>query len=456
MLKNRMFWASVSMGLLLASGMGGCPGLFESLFGTNTDNTNNTDSNNVDINNNDTTDANSTVNDNNNNDNLGLDFVLTKIRTHVQGHMAVGDDLIAFAAVTDSGGPDGVAFIIPSEGDTTAREIPGGADFAENSFAVSKNGKIWLINNFVVTIYDTVKDTSTVLDTNDIRPVNIPVDPEAAGHTQSSGNYFVTRNDAGIVTDGAIVKVIDVSSDTPDIISFPKNPGGVTSGFQVPMVGIDATTMQVVAVANDIFYVYDMTDPNADPAEFDVSALGGIDTDTQFKFDGMHILYHDDSTKPVAMLLDISTAGNKPVELDNNPASGAIELVDGRFAFFTQESLGSDYQSAIGTASAAPSSTIAADDNPIDGSTTNNGYFGWGQTLAIELNAAVWWMAGDDNVGSGSYLQRSTGGAFSTIADPEGADDYGLPASDVNVSENTLSFKYGVDTETYVGYAILN
>ncbi len=451
---NRMFWVSVSLGLMLTTGMGGCPGLFEGLFGTGTPNTDG----NVDLNDDDMTNDDSNVDDNTNDDDntLGLSFVLTKIRTHVQGHMAVGDDLIAFAAVTDSGSPDGVAYIIPSEGDTAQRDIPGGADFAENSFAVSKNGKIWLVNNFVVTIFDTVSETSAVIDNNDIRPVNIPVDPEAAGHTQASGNYFVTRNDAGEVADGAIIKVIDVSDATPDIISFTKNPGGVTSGFQVPMVGIDAESMRVVAVANDIFYVYDMTDPDADPVAFDVSTLGGIDNEVQFKFDGTFILYHDDNTKENAMLLDITDAGNKPVELDNSPASGHTELVDGRFAFFTEESLGSSLQSAIGTTAAAPASTLAADDNPIDGSTTNNGYFGWGQTLAIEMNAAVWWMAGNDSVGSGDYLMRSTGGAFSTIADPEGADENGLPASDVNVSENTLSFKYGVDTETYVGYSILN
>ncbi|MCH8253153.1 MAG: hypothetical protein IID36_11935 [Planctomycetes bacterium] len=104
----------------------------------------------------------------------------------------------------------------------------------------------------------------------------------------------------------------------------------------------------------------------------------------------------------------------------------------------------------------APGSTLAPIEQFIDGSTTNNGAFGFAQTAAITPDGSRLFIAGREGVGSGEYLQLSTGGAFGLFADPTGEDAYGCSGTDVSVTANTVAFKSERNNETVVAYIILN
>ena len=75
--------------------------------------------------------------------------------------------------------------------------------------------------------------------------------------------------------------------------------------------------------------------------------------------------------------------------------------------------------------------------------------------MAITQDGALWFIAGTRSLGSGEYLQVSSGGAFGLFADPSGDDAYGLPGSDVSVSSNTVAFKTEIGNSTMVGYIIM-
>ena len=84
----------------------------------------------------------------------------------------------------------------------------------------------------------------------------------------------------------------------------------------------------------------------------------------------------------------------------------------------------------------------------IDGSTDNNGHFGWGSRLAITPDGAYIFLNG--------YLQRSTGGDFTTFTDPSGNDPWACPGSHVSCSDNTVAFRSSTDgANTIVAYIII-
>jgi len=376
-----------------------------------------------------------------------LFVVNTGIQMRADKRILAGDDIIAFG----TGGFSGVDYMIPSAGDTAGRGIPMGDTFVANGFAVA--GKhIALQSNFEVTIYDTATDTSTPIGQNEIRPTNTPVDQYDAGHIQGEGDFFIFRSDSS-TDDGLFVKVVDVSGDTPSVISFTNNPG--TSAFGVTHVMVDSDTRTAVAVADDTFLVYDIDDPAAAPAEFPIP--DGI-SDTVPHLDGDFIIFEDNLAFGNACILQIST-GTITV-LTENPSAGQLAIGGDFFGYFlnrdASDSLGNASRSAGGPLSGIPGAMVAPAENFIDGSTANNGAFGYGQTMGITKNGSRWFIAGATDIGDGEYLQVSYGGAFSLFADPTDQDAFGCRATDVSISSNTVAFKAENGPDTVVGYMILD
>jgi len=407
--------------------------------------------------------------DNGGGDSSALSVVLTSILHHVEGRASAGDDIIVYTATESDGTPGGVDYIVPSAGDTTGRGIPGGPDFNDDSFAVAGK-KIALVggptgdDTFKVTIFDTTTGTASEVPLTDVRLVNIPVDPYDAGHIQADGTYVVTRNDASSVNDGNIIKVIDISGATPVVISF-QNPTGVNSGFQIPQVLVDADTNTAVAVTDSAFHVYDITSPASAPTTFDVSGSGGIGADgNQFAYANGVILYIDDTTDENAFYLDVTNAGNTPVQFTQNAdtTSGRFWLLGAAYGYLWSAPASAGLASAIGTIpNAAPTLADTSDAGLIAGNTANQGRFGFGQSIAIgTLNGATtWFIAGSESISTPQPLQYSTTGGlnWNLVTDPADASG-NLKASDVetNAAGTLLAFKHGVDTDTLLGYAILN
>ncbi|MCH9002659.1 MAG: hypothetical protein IIC02_08810, partial [Planctomycetes bacterium] len=297
----------------------------------------------------------------------------------------------------------------------------------------------------------TAGDTSETIGLNEIRLTNSPSGQYDSGHIMSDGNYFIARSDNS-TDDGLFVKVIDVTGPVPAVISFAVNPG--SSAFSVEHVMIDADTRTAVAAANDTFFVYNLDAPADAPMEFAIP--DGI-SDTVPHLDGDFIIFEDDLAFGNACILELST-GTITV-LTANPSAAQMAIGGDSFGYFVDidslDSLGNAHRSAIGALSDIPGANLAAVQDFIDGNTTNNGAFGYAQTMAITEDGSLWFISGNRGIGSGEYLQVSDGGAFGLFADPTFDDTYGCQGTDVNVSSNTVAFKAGDATNTTVGYIIL-
>ena len=376
-------------------------------------------------------------------DAVTLTPVKTNIDVHNGGRIAVGDDLLVYGY----GGFAGVDYIIPSANDTEGRGLPDGDTFVAGSFAVAGK-KIALVGDFLVTIFDTEAETATEIPGSQIRLVNVPAGLYAQGHITADGPYIACRNDAS--SNGSLlVKVIDVSGDTPQVLTFTNNPA-----TSVDHIAVDGDARRLAVAAGDSFYIYDIDDPSAPPAVY-VTNSSGIG-DNIFTFDGGYVFYEDGEAFGNAMFLN--TVDGSFTQLTANPSAGEQCHNGGTFVYMLDrdagDSNGNDSRSAIGTVP-GPGATLAGD-SEIDGSTTNNGFFGWSQACSVTPDGAFAFLSGTGSIGSGEFLQVSTGGAFTLPADPDGSSEYGLPATDVVTSATLVGFKTGDGTtagaSTKVGY----
>lgn len=392
----------------------------------------------------------------------GLTVIHTGIPVHNGARIQAGDDLIAFGDESGSG----VDYIIPSAGDTVGRGIPDGDLYNDHSFVVVGT-KIVLTQpaTLTLTVFDTATGLTTEIPESEIKLSGPPVDPRTGGHIVADGQFVVAisqvQNCCGATDDNRNIKLVDLGADEPVVSSFAVNPENIDNGVLATQVAIDADARQVVAVYWDAFYLYDMDDMSAEPTVFDMSGEGRIG-ESQVVLDDGYILYRDEG-------LDNSTGrGNTKVldtrtatltTLARNPSAHEVVADAGRFGYFAwadhSDALVSDNRAGIGTLP-GPDALLAEPEVPIDGSTVNNGYYGYGATMSLTPDGLYWFIAGTGSVGSGAYIQVSTGGSFTTLADPTGQDKQGFcPGTDVHASRTLAAFKTGENTDTYLAYIAL-
>ena len=381
----------------------------------------------------------------NGNDNTGVDNfspVVTQIEVRHDGRVAAGDGIIAYG----TGAFSGVDYI--NLGDNAGQGIANSDNYRADSFVVIGKKIILVGTDFSITIFDTENNTTETLDLTDIRLQNIPVDITDPGHIRGDGMYVGTMNDDGEVTDGKIVKVIDVSGANANIISFDQNPPS-----QPSQIDVDASNPHVAVAVGDTFYVYDIENPNAAPETFDMTAEGGIEG-TQFQFKNGLILFHAFVNGEGTLAKVLDTSDGTVTDLGENPAAAELCLTaSGAYIYFVDrdanDSVGNDQRSAIGTLPNV-SPTLAGDDQVANG-TDNLGRFGWAFNCTITPDGDFYFLCGGDSIGTSSWLQVSTGGAFTLLPDPSGLDD-NLRASDAHATNNLIAFKMGRNTDTTLAY----
>ncbi len=383
-------------------------------------------------------------------------FTIVKTDIDVRHDAAIraGNDLVVYGTGVNTG----VSYLVPSESPTAGTPVPNSDHYDSGAFAVgSASNYIFLVGSntgplaFQVSVFDLATETITKTFTpGEIRLGYTPASEEDAGNIQASGQYCVVICDANTVTDGKIMKFIDAAQNPPTVTSFGTNP--TASAFNVEQCAIDATSKKVVAVVDDTFYVYDMDNPNAAPTQ--IVSPNGINDTYQIAMHNNWILAIDNQGYPLAFLVNLNT--NTIVNLTDAEAIFAGAIGDEVFAFWAdataEDSSGGGQRAAVGTIP-GPGSTKAALDQYIDGSTTNNGSVGFGQSMCITPNSDYMFL-------SDGYLQFSLGNAsFVVPPDPNGEDAYGTPAWDVHCTNYTVAFKTasdrGLNTTTKVGYIIL-
>ena len=219
----------------------------------------------------------------------------------------------------------------------------------------------------------------------------------------------------------------------------------------------------------DTFVVWDLDNPDTEPTVYefgrDENRRLGVSGDALMRIDGDYILFQDSqsdgSDKACALNYTDGMFACGTAE-----TSGELAFNGGRFLHVlgrdAGDSNGSNSRSAIGSIVTEIGILTfleagdAAGSNFIDGSTTNNGVFGWGQMGAITDDGSLTFISGFDGVGSGEYLQVSSGGTFSHVPCLTCVEDnYGTRGSNVNIWGNTLAFKNGDSSSTHVAFIIL-
>ena len=271
--------------------------------------------------------------------------------------------------------------------------MPNGGNFLSKHFAVAGK-KVAFVENFQLTVFNTVDQSSTTIPATDIRLQSTPAGIHTPGSIQADGNFFGTMNSPTDVTDGRRIKVVDVSNAAPQVISFTNDPATAPTQLSV-----DASNPHVAVAAGDIFYVYDILNPTAAPRQFDVAGQDGIAADTQIQFQNGHILYHDNAAFGNARILN--TADGSVMRLNENPAAQNLALGGNQYCYFvdrdSDDRNGTVNRSAIGdVGNAAP--TLAGDDQVTSG-TNNNGHVGWDQSAAITPNGERMYFSSQKNPG---------------------------------------------------------
>ncbi len=358
------------------------------------------------------------------------DIVRTDIAVRADAGLRVGDDLIAFG----TGVVNGVSYIIPTEDPTDETPVPNSSSFRSKGFAVGGRTIFLVDGMFQVSVLnvDVGGDPITIPEA-DLRLQNIPGGANDVGHIQADGDYCVARCDSGNV-----IRVIDASGAVPVVIPL-NNPPGVTSGFGVQQVAIDAATMRVIAAAGTprALYVYDLNDPAEDPVEIPLpNGISGAGS-AQMRVSGDFLIALDDQAFKQAFLVDLAAA--QIIELPDGEASGFGVAIGGdNYAFFADldadDRVGGNQRAAVGD---LPDDDFikAALGNQIDGSTNNNGLVGFGGSMCMTPDGRCLYLAAP-------YLQyRTAGAAFAVPADPDDDDPWGCPATDIHCSHNTVGFK---------------
>jgi hypothetical protein len=400
-------------------------------------------------------------NENNENGNGGntpdeLTPVLTGIRAHVQARIEVGDDLILFTGADNDGGATVAQYVIPTEGDTAPREVPTPNAFDNNSFLVAGKKMILLGDvattdrDFGLTIYDTQTNSMIDIPLEDIRLASVPVSNFGPGFMVVDGNLIGTINDTGPlgVRGRELLRVVDISGDTPEVIRFTVNPNDDDLA-SIDQVVIDEENRILVAIQSigTRLHVYDIDDPMAAPTLIDLSDTGLSTFDTQFAIEAGRLIYVGrPENKEFAFVIDVTKPDAAPTLLDT-PRGGPSrpEMLGNLYTFRTN---GGVITGEFPEINPVP----PVEDSP--GST--------GSTVAIGLlnnNAPIFLIGGQDNISSGSGIRFSNGdGLFRNLfADPNDPEKP-LTSGDVHTDPTGkyLGFKYEVDEDTFIGYSILN
>jgi hypothetical protein len=387
------------------------------------------------------------------------DLTLSGIRVHVQARIEVGDDVVLFTSAEADGTPGPAQYVIPSQGDTTAREISTPDLFDNNSFKVA--GKKLILfddaaatdRDFGVTVYDTQTQSLSPIPLADIRVASIPVSNFGPGFIDVDGGLIATINDTGSLgADGdELIRVIDVGSAEPQVIKFSVNPEN--DNLATPdQVCVSAESRLVVAArfVTRTFYVYDIDDPTAAPTEIEVDDMRAFDT--QFDLTGNTLLFTArEGNEVFAYLLDVLDPAADPVKLET-PRGGAdrVRFLANLYAFQTNGG------AAIGTLSDTTPATPPAGSNTGTGGTIAIGYLD--NNTGVDNDTPIWFTGIQDNIPSNDPIEYSLGdGNWNELEDDDTPGDV-LTAGDVHtdLAGKYLAFKYEVDDDQYLGYAILN
>jgi hypothetical protein len=406
-------------------------------------------------NNNNSNDNSSVNNNSNSNDNGGggsidsLRVVLTRVTPSETGDIRVGDDVIAVG----TGNESGVQYIIPSRGDLDPISLSNFETFQASGFAVTQK---WIIvRNFDgdVSVFDSDAESLSTFAEAELALAAGAAAPNFPEFF-TDGALAVTFADPTKVTDGQPVKLIDLATSPPTVLSFPDPPVTPVANrtSEIWQAAVDADAERFVVQVTDFIIVYNANDPNAEPQVWDLTAIGGVTVQQEIRLDGDWLIYqaHEQSgngrwltrllniTNGVSLLISENPSRPRPLALQGSSFGYFAHVSDDDVS--TNDTARSVFGSIQGDAANVTQLNDAR--TPL-GSDPDDGILAYGCSVAITPDARFRFVAGCGTVAIAEYLYASNGGAFRVIPDQADLDPAGLgtPASNVVASDTLVAFR---------------
>ncbi|MEM6470939.1 MAG: hypothetical protein AAF802_15380, partial [Planctomycetota bacterium] len=360
-------------------------------------------------------------------------LTVSDVETRTDTGFAVGEDLVVFG----TGFPSGVKYL--KAGENTAREIPQGETFSSTVFRVCGK-KIILTKRTSVFVFDTETEKLTPIPTTEVCLYD-----GRESLIRSNGYLVATVNAATKVSDGNIIKVIDVSGENPVIIPI-KNANYVDR--DVVSVAVDAKNGHVaVASRQQKLVTAAKIAPLADQYLYDVAEYRGV-ASFDITIENNVVFYVDEDYKVRA--LDLNTTSPKAVTQEPIARSGnGFWVRKGRVVALTKEGkYGSRYPLVLSDSNDAPR-TLPGTGTKIAGTSAS---LGMGGSAAIALDKTVF-LAGTrrHSIGVGERLQVLGDHGWQPVIGSNGKPIWGC---EVVTSMGFMALKVrNDDGKTVIGYA---
>lgn len=360
-------------------------------------------------------------------------MTVSDVETRTDTGFAVGEDMIVFG----TGHPTGVKYMLA--GDTKAREIPAGETFSSKVFCVCGR-KIVLTKRSRIFVFDTRTENMMEISEEDISLYD-PSNPQI----NSNGYLVATVNKATAVKDRTIIKVIDVSGETPIVI--PIKNANYTDG-DVTAVSVHAKSGNVaIASRSKKLIAAAKIAPLADQYLYDVSEYRGV-ASFQITIENDDVTYADEDWK--VRRLELTSKQPRAITQEPIARSGnGFWVRKGRVVVVTSDGkVGSRYPMAVTDSADAPQ-TVPATGTAIEGTSAA---LGLGGSAAIAIDKTVF-IAGTpgDSIGTGERLQAFDDERWMPILGEDGKPIWG---SEVVSSMGFMALKVrDAAGKTVIGYA---
>ncbi|MCG8406124.1 MAG: hypothetical protein MI923_13085 [Phycisphaerales bacterium] len=387
-----------------------------------------------------------------------LNLVKLDVNATTASGPTVGDGVLAFNANANAV----LAWL--RSGETQARVVPAPANMTHDTQDFMFVGTKLVVkdrNSGSIYVFDT--------DSEDVQAIpSASVNLGTSGTWDADGHLVATLNATVTTQDGPnqVVKMTDIT----DINNFVTTPfDDPTEG--VNTVSVDATGGRIAVRGNqNSFFIYDVNNPGAPIANWNISPLqGGAGVTGDIKIRGDFVIFFDDD-EVFSLLNIVSGVVTKPAR---NPARANrgldIEPVNGanRYGYFSQAT--DDDGNSIAIVNRLLLGRTDDVDNPIDplgefvnGGDADDGRVGFGASVSISPNGRFVFVAGAApvEVSEEERLYLSIDGAnFSPVEDTDDALNI-LRASAVDCSDNLVAFLIPQDLDdpispVTIGYATL-
>ena len=360
-----------------------------------------------------------------------FDLKTTTFEIHETSPLSAGNDVIAFATQS----PAGIRYF--QVGEEEVHDLPDGESYSSEVIHVAGE-KIVLVKQNQVVIYDTKAKQARAIPA-DVISLNIAGEMPLSRTLAVDGYLVATVNNPNNVADGGIVKVIDISSEEPQILPFKNS---AYAAGDISAITVDAKTgLLAVACPRKMAIFVAGIAAGARQQGISLSQTNGIN-EQPIRISDSQVVYADIQ----ARMRSVNIA-DRSVELipARSPVRSFAVAVDTLAVATNVPQNAARYQYWVGKRSQAfqPATNQGL---PIDGTPG----FGIGGSAAVAEDGTAF-IAGAGSFKPGDILQARKDREWTAIRSPNGQL---ITAIDIAQGRSLIAFKTkDASGKTVVGYA---